>query len=616
VPRPRKPAVDAVPAPAPAAAPTRSLVASSTRYPGKGVRIYTQRQDWQRECYRHYAICGEARYGARFFGHAVSRAVLGTATLNPDHEVEPLVSGPAADALDELFDGPDGQVQMLDAMGVHLTIAGECYLVGRHLPTGDLWEVLSCLEVNVTGDAWQINYGNGTKPIDLTEDDVVIRIWLSAPGQHIEADSPFRSLLPILAEIEWLTRHVFAQITSRLAGAGILIMPQGMSFPPAPGADGAEQATANEADAFMLTLADAMLTPINDPGSPAATVPIVVTAPDDAIDKPRLLQFWSELDAHSMELRSEAIRRFALGMDLPPEQMLGMGSNGGTGGGSSNGVSHWGAWQIEESTIKLHVEPMLDTIVNALTMGYLRPAVGDGEQSVTAFVTYTTERLRLRPDRSKEAFELYDRGLLSAKALIRENGFVASDMPDPDEFRQWLLIKAALGSTTPDQVQAAMSQLGVVLGPPPAQAQLPRAQQPRQERPAPSLEDHPTRPRTPGESALVAASEALVFRALERAGNRLRQQVAKPPGVPAYETHLYVSPNNGQTPRLLEDAWSCAPQVLAGIADPAVVVPLLNSYCQSLISGRQAHERSRLRNWLTLSTVDQINQPDNARVSA
>jgi hypothetical protein len=335
------------------------------------------------------------------------------------------------------------------------------------------------------------------------------------------------------------------------------------------------------------------MTPISDPASPSALVPIVVTAPDDAIDKPRLLEFWSELDSHAMELRVEAIRRFALGMDLPPEQVLGMSSNSGTGGGTSNGVSHWGAWQIEESTIKLHVEPMLDTVCNALTMGYLRPAVSDGTESVAAFVTYSTARLRLRPDRSKEAFELYDRGLLSPKALFRENGFLIEDMASDEDFHRWLLVKAATGSTTPEQVQAAMAQLGVDLGSTESNAN------PRQERPVPSLEQHPTRPRTPAESALVAASEALVFRALERAGNRLRQSVAKPPGVPAYETHLFVTPVN--TAKLLDDAWSCAPMVLDGIGDPEVVVPILNSYCTSLLQGRQPHERNRLRNWLRLT---------------
>jgi hypothetical protein len=36
------------------------------------------------------------------------------------------------------------------------------------------------------------------------------------------------------------------------------------------------------------------------------------------------------------------------------------------------------------------------------------------------------------------------------------------------------------------------------------------------------------------------------------------------------------------------------------------VVPLLNSYCQSLIAGRQPHERARLRNWLRLAETEAI----------
>jgi hypothetical protein len=571
--------------------PTTALVASSTRYPGSSARIYQPRQDWQRECYRHYAICGEARFAARFFGNACSRAVLSTATVQGGTVVE-TPAGPAADSLNALFNGQDGQTQMLDAIGLHLTVAGECYLVGRQVEGTDVWEVVSCMEMVVQGTSWSIQYGDGLPPVMLTDDDVVIRIWLPNPAQRIQADSAFRSLLPILGEIEWLTRHVFAQITSRLAGAGILLMPQGMTFPPPPDSAGAAVETSNDADAFMLTLADAMMTPIQDPSSPAAMVPIVVTAPDEAIDKPRLLTFWSELDEASMSLRSEAIRRFALGMDLPPEQVLGMSSNSGTGGGTSTGVSHWGAWQIEESTIKMHIEPMLDVIVNALTMGYLRPGM-DGD--IAAIVTYDTARLRLRPDRSKEAFELYDRGLLSVEALLRENGFDTDDLPDEEAFRRWLLVKVASGSATPEQVQSALGILGVDLGDVLAEAI------PRQSPQPPSLEEHPQRPRTPAErSALLAASEALVFRALERAGNRLRQSTSKPPGVPAYETHCFVRAN-GATDRLLEDAWSCAPQVLDGIADAAAVVPVLNSYCQALLTEQSPHQRERLDGWLQLA---------------
>jgi len=574
--------------------PTSSMVASATRYPGKAARIYQPRQDWQAECYRHYGICGEARFAAKFFGHSVSRATLFAAEIVAGTTVA-TPAGPSADLLAALFNGKDGQTQMLDSLGTHLTIAGEAYLVGRQVDGVDTWEIVSCLEMVVAGNSWQINYGQGIPVVPLTEEDVVIRIWLPSPAHRIEADSPFKALLPILSEIEWLTRHVFAQITSRLAGSGILIMPQGMTFPPPPEqvtADGtAAPKPANDADSFMATLADAMMSPIEDPSSPSAVVPIVVTAPDDTIDKPRLLTFWSELDSASMGLRNEAIRRFALGMDLPPEQVLGM--SGTSTGASSGTVSHWGAWQVEESTIKLHIEPMLDVIVNALTVGYLRPLTDD-----LSVIAYDSTALRLRPDRSKEAFELYDRGLISVEALLRENGFDADDTPDAAQFERWLMIKVASGSATPEQVQAALRMLGVDLGP----IALPEAV-PRETRPDRSLEEHPTRPRTPDENALVAASEALVFRALERAGNRLRQSVAKPPGVPAYETHLYVQAN-GTSEKLLEDAWSCAPQVLDGIADCSVVVPVLTSYCVSLMKEQSPHRRDRLVNWLRLA--DQV----------
>jgi hypothetical protein len=596
MPRPKK---------AEAVIPTRSLVASAVRYTGKTARIYRQNQDWQTDCYRHYAICGEARFAARFFGHSVSRAVLGIGSKE-NGTTTPLTEGQGVDLLDDLFNGKEGQEQMLESLGIHLTIAGECYLVGRKVVTeeesgmeteNEVWEVVSVLEMRVTGTKWQIDYGDGLAPVTLTDDDVVIRIWIQNPAKRMEADSPFRSLLPILSEIEWLTRHVFAQVSSRLAGAGILFVSQGMSFPPPPEVDGAPQQVANEADALMLTLADAMMTPIHDPGSPNALIPIVVSVPAEVLEKgdpAKLMHFWSDLDEKALTLRQEAIRRFALGMELPPEQVLGMSSNSGTGGGASNGVSHWGAWQIEESTIKMFVEPMLDTIVNALTIGYIRPLVTD----VREVVIYDTANLRLRPDRSKEAVEMYDRGELSGAAMLRENGFDVTDAMNDEERKTWLVRKIASGSATPEQVGAALKWLGVDLGPTDA---APPGTPGREERPPPSLEEHPSPQAPPELSALLAASDALVWRALERAGNRIRQDKGiKPPGVPAYSMHTLVKVN-GTADAVLDDAWSCAPQVLAGLADVDTTVQSLNSYCKTLFAEQAPHTRERLAQWLEVT---------------
>lgn len=575
--------------------PTNSLVASAVRYPGKAARIYNPGGDWQKECYRHYRICGEARFAAKFFGHALSRATLGIGS-KVDGKIEPQNTGPAHDLLEELFNGCDGQEQMLESIGIHLTVAGECYLVGRKVQpdeqteAAEVWEVVSVMEIEVLGKRWAIKYGDNQTSIPLADDDVVIRIWLPSPDKRIEADSPFRSLLPILTEIEYLTKHIFAQVQSRLAGAGVWVLPQGITFPKPPAINGVEQDYGNEVEGLTLTVGSAMMIPISQPDSPSALVPVFLQVPDDMVDKIKApIHFWSPLDEEAKAMRGEAIMRFAVGMELPPEQILGMAHNSGTGGGRSNGVSHWGAWQIEESTIKMFVEPMLGSVVNALTIGYIRPVIDDP----TSIVIYDTAALRLRPDRSQEAIEMYDRGAITLEAMLRENGFDPADMLEGSDLRDWLLRKIASGSATPEMVNAAAKLLGVDLG-----VVVNPTDMPNESRPAPSLEDHPDRPATPEYGVLVAACDGLVYRALERAGNRLRQGGSKPPGVPSYETHTIV-PANGKEALLLDDAWPCALNVLEGVTENTqVVVSTLDAYVTHLLTTQTKHDRATMSLWL------------------
>lgn len=598
--------------------PTTSLVASAVRFPGKIPRMHHQAQaGWQRECYRHYAICGEARAAARFFGRALSRAVLRT-TREVDGAREVVTDGLTHELLTDLFNGKDGQAQMLESIGIHLTVAGECYLVGRtvtaedgdggFIEQGEVWEVVSVLEVKVNGQKWAISYGDGYSDIVLTDDDIVIRIWQPNPAKRMEADSPFRSLLPILSEIEWLTRHIFAQLSSRLAGAGILFLPQGMSFPAPPEVDGQAQEIAGDADLFMKVLGDAMIASIGDPSSPESLIPIVVLAPGELIDKARLMTFWTELDASSKDLRGEAITRFAVGMDLPAEQILGMSSNGGTGGGNSNGVSHWGAWQIEESTIKMFVEPMLDLVVNALAFSYIRPLAPNETDELIA----DTAALRLRPDRSKESMELWQSGAISTQVMLKENGFDPADMPDDDEIKMHFLRKIAAGSATPEQVEAALEAIGITLN----SARYSLEQGPtRETRPDESLEDLETRPRTPGEDAplmpadpqasldlaLVAACDSLVYRALEKAGNRFLNARTRGKDrdktIDPFTVHCDQA-INGQGPALLADAFSFAPQVLEDLGDAEVLVASLTHYCLWLFEHQKPHSKARMSAFL------------------
>ena len=510
--------------------PTNALVASAVRYTGKVTRLYNAGStEWQRECYRHFHICGEARFAATFFGHALSRAVL-TAV---DEAGQVLTEGRIWELLAQLFNGKDGQAQMLKAIGTHLTIAGECYLIGRSAAddeerqiSKDIWEIVSVLEVQVTGKKWSIDYGEGYEKIVLDDDDVVIRIWNPSPGKRIEADSPFRSLLPILQEIEVLTKRVFAQTTSGLTGAGIFAIPTGIDFPPPPELEGQNVSEMNQATQFMVYLADLFMSSIADQESPAARVPGIVQVPPEAIDKMKHLTFWTDLDAESLELRAEAIRRFAIGMDLPPEQVLGMSSNEGTGGGNSNGVSHWGAWQIEEATIKMHLEPMLNLIANALTVSYIRPLLSDGERQGQGCCRLLHRR-PATPARPVEGVdgtgergpaEGQDRGVGErVRPRDRHAGRRGTEDVLPPQDRRRLGHPGS-GRCCPEHPVRRST-----CPPRPRSARCPtRPGQTRRWRIT------PPGPRTPGEdaplapaAALVAASEGLVIRALEKAGNRL-----------------------------------------------------------------------------------------------
>src|SRR5438309_8076864 len=121
--------------------PTNALVASATRYPGKVDRTwYPSAQGWQVEAWRHYDICPELRFAANWIGNALSRIVLEPGRVAPDGRVtQDDGNTGVGQLLHVLFGGSDGQPSMLSSLGIHLTIAGEAYIVGRKTSDGDVW---------------------------------------------------------------------------------------------------------------------------------------------------------------------------------------------------------------------------------------------------------------------------------------------------------------------------------------------------------------------------------------------------------------------------------------------------------------------------------------------
>ena len=558
-----------------------SAVRLTGRANGKSSKKPPTAPAWYKQAWEYFDTIGEYRYAVTWVGNLLSRA-----RLEVWEDGKPSTNPYALEALASLFGGEEGQREMLRQLGTHLTVPGDCYIVGEAMgEEPDEWSVVAANRLKKVGDLWR----DGKRDLD---DPLVIRVWRPHPQNNMASDSPSRAILPILDEIDGFSKYVKAQLSSRLTGMGLLAIPSEITFGTVRGlADtdtGAAPATSSSGvDAFLREFIETVSLATVDPTDASARVPIVLQGPGEFLDKIQHITFWSELDAQAKELRDEAIRRLALGMDMPPEILTGTGE-----------MNHWNSWQVEEASIKSHTEPLLQIITTSLAKAYLRPYLeeegGMDKEAARKFTFHAdTSKIRLRPNRSKEAIELYNLGELSAEAMLRENGFDPADAMDDDERKTWLTKKVAGGSTTPELVAWALKLLGVDV---PASA-LVTETAPTEAPSDPSLMEHPTR-ELPDTQDNVAAAGAVVFRALERAGARLKSKY-KTRLVPGAEqvsnekVYRYASITPDMVDDLLVGAWECV-DALGIQASPV----MLDRYARHLLSTNAEYNARQLGTWI------------------
>lgn len=545
-----------------------------------GQRYQTKAENWQELVWAFYDTIPEYHYAVSWVAAITSRARL--QIMQEDGTV--VTSGSAVDALDDLFGGADFHGEMLRQLAIHLTVAGDCYIVVVTKNGRDKWSIRTPFDVKMDGANWRI--GNDVVPVSQA---IVIRIWKPHPRKPSMADSPSRAVLPILSEIDGLTKHVSAQIDSRLAGAGILFVPDDIDFSSqqvTTDEDGNVVQSSDGVQAFADELVDMADTAIKDQASASAISPMVAQVNSESIKNIKHVTFWTPLEAAAQSLRQEAIRRLALGMDMPPEVLSGTGD-----------LSHWNAWQVEEAAIKAHVEPFLQVITSSLTEGYLDPILvkEDPEIAGEQMIGADTSELRLRPNRSQEAIELNDRGLLSDAAVVRENGFDEADIMTEEERDAFLLRKLILqGSPTPEMMIVALQQLGVEM--PDSAAVVARdtttdnvtPDQKGVSRQTPSLDGHPEQGPPDTQDAAAAAS-LMVYRALERAGNKLRNSRAvsrDTQGIEAAQVYLKVTYAPDVIPALLDGAWNSLPELELSVP-PQKLAVWMQKYTTALLTDKK-----------------------------
>lgn len=452
------------------------LTAAAQRFTGSLTDHLIQNRAWQTEAWDFYHAMGEFWFGTEWLANACSRVRLVAAVkrsagdepdiLDSDDDQLSPADRMAIDVNDELAGGVGGRSMMLKALATQLSIPGEGYVVGEQRPTstGELgpsvWSVKSTNEIrrreftsqresplgkSLNGQPAAILPIQPRRPSPfeiqveesrwrpLEDESMVCRVW--QPDQQLSwrACSAALPALPILREIDLLNRRIIAELVSRIAMNGLLAIPDEATFP-------VRAEFKDAADPFIAELIDTASKAIKTPGSAAATIPMPIRAPAAMIEKIRHIPFTTPLDPKLFDARDRAIKRLAATLNVPQEVVLGIAD-----------VSHWTAWQIDESAVKMHIAPLVEVICHGLTIGYLRPrleAAGMAPGDVDRYVIwYDASELTTKPDLSIAAKDAHDRGVISDTAYRRESGLSEDDAPDfnaDDGLKRQVLVALAL----------------------------------------------------------------------------------------------------------------------------------------------------------------------------
>lgn len=381
----------------------------------------------------------ELRYVSRYIANALSVATLYVGktdgTGNPPTRLE---SGPAFDLMRDFGGGHVGQSEILDRLGLHLTVAGDSVLIGPKNGANSLqapfdqWRVYSNEEVHSRNGKVYLKFPGNAKEVPVPDGAMSVRIWRPHPRLWWDADSPVKGSFQVLKELDMLNKHILASGDSRLSGAGLLGIPEELDLPqPETEVDG------TEVDNFVAMLIEVMSAAKKNPESAAARVPIIIRGPAEYIQAIKHFDFSTEFSQMVPELRMGAIRRLALGMDVPPEILLG-----------SENSNSWSAWQTDESTLRVHLIPLLQLIASSLTVGWLRPMLeslplseAEKAEIPNTVIHFNTDNLQIRQDVSGDAQAAYDRFEIDSDHLRIALGYGPDSEPTQEELARQILLK-------------------------------------------------------------------------------------------------------------------------------------------------------------------------------
>lgn len=590
-------------------APPKAIVAAAMPMEGPGVarinrgRHHQTQEQWQREAWYYFDAVGELRAPLVWIANAVSQADLHATTVDPDTGKP---TGPSDDpraqkAASQAFGGPQRRAGLLRTIALCWQVAGEAWIIirpNRTLDEPDEWLVLSGQKVTAKGESWQYTdpYTQEEVTLDGGRGDRLIRVWCPHPNDQGKADSAVRPALPILREIEKATQNIASRLDSRLAMNGVWLVPEEIDFP------------RGDFETSGLALMDMLLTAaetsLQNPGQAAAAVPIVLTVPGEQIQNSIHLDFATEFDAGVVELRNNGRDRLANTLDMPKSVAQ----------QNQDEANHWSAWQVEESTYKIFIEPLLKAIGDPVSTAWLTPAlVAMGmspEEAAREEIGWDTTAIVARPDDTENLRDLHDRNLISDEYMLAENGVPEDAKPGEEERQRRFLERVIIGAPTLLSDPSVAEALGLDIQVQPLAAGVDATVTSGGELEAPEPEPSNVRALPGGRGqepaaeavpeGLVAAAELIVYDALRRAGGRLltNQNRGQFKATPRHELHTVIAPNDPGA--LLDGSFDRTDRTADAFGlDRDAFRGRLSLYTYGCLSTGQPHTAEALKRWIS-----------------
>jgi hypothetical protein len=349
----------------------------------------------QHRALEYYDQIPELHFVCHFLARMMSRVRYFPAILDENGKITEITEGAPVERLNKIQDPGGGRSQIQYRYGLLQTVTGEGVLFGYRLDEPDeRWKFLWKDEVKIRDDGVAVRLDAQKK--ETADVGVAYRMWTPHPRHSDEADSPIFAIMDVCEELLVLTSSVMGTATTRKTN-GMLVIPSDLS-PNRPEPLGDEDA---ENNIFLADFIEHIQAQIENPAAPESKVPFLLEGAGEFLEQVRWVALHDPAtDYLERDLRFEAIKRMALGMDMPPEALLGM-----------TDANHWTAKQVMHDMWRSHGIPKAEQFADDLSEEYLRRGLEeDGYKGWNRVVVGVDDsQVVISPDRTEDADKAIDR---------------------------------------------------------------------------------------------------------------------------------------------------------------------------------------------------------------